>query len=136
MDDSVMHFIKDWLWAPLLGLIAWAWQRNEKEHEMLWKTTEKLQKYASESQSSMNDRFVSHVDDQVNQVRADHGKRIDKINDHIAKLFENAEKDRATFRDALGEHARHSESRHLELLKGQQEILMVMHTGLSQKADK
>lgn len=24
-DATILTFIKDWVWAPLLGLVAWAW---------------------------------------------------------------------------------------------------------------
>lgn len=128
-DNDLIEFIKDFIWAPLLALIAWAWNRNEKEHEMLKASHDSLRSSQSVGYSTLNDRVMGHVDERVDEVKTDHGKRLDKINDHIAKLFENAEKDRAAFRDALTSHSRDSQDRHIELLKA-------IHTGLAGKADK
>jgi len=128
-DSELIAFIKYFIWAPLLALIAWTWNRNEKEHEMLKASHEALRTNQSTGYSTLNDRVMVHVDERVDEVRNDHGKRIDKINDHIAKLFENAEKDRAAFRDALTAHSQQSSDRHIELMKA-------IHTGLAGKADK
>lgn len=128
-DGEIFNFIKDWLWAPLLGLIAWAWNRNEKEHEMLREIHADLMKNTSKGYSTLNDRIMVHVDERVDEVKQDHGKRIDRINGHIEKLFENAEKDRATFREALNHHSQQSTERHIELMQA-------IHTGLAGKADK
>lgn len=132
MDDSVMHFVKDWLWAPLLGLVAWAWQRNEREHEMLWKTTQDLQSYATNVQSSMHDRFTSNMDDRMREMRTFVKEEDNKLSEeilisrtHIAKLF-----------DKLEEHGKHSEDRHFETLKEIRDLSNAMHKGLAQKADK
>ena len=70
-----------------------------------------------------------HVDEKVDGVRTEHGKRIDRLDTHIEKLFENAEKDRAAFRDALNIHSQQSTQRHIELMQA-------IHTGLAGKADK
>lgn len=128
-DSDLIAFIKDFIWAPLLALIAWAWNRNEKEHDMIRSSHEALRTNQSTGYSTLNDRVMGHVDERVDEVKTEHGKRLDKINDHIAKLFENAEKDRAAFRDALTLHSRDSQDRHIELLKA-------IHTGLAGKADK
>lgn len=132
MDDAVMHFIKDWLWAPLLGLIAWAWQRNEKEHEMLWATNKELQKYASDSQSSLHDRFATNMENRMQEMRDFVKEEDHKLSEeilisrgHIAKLF-----------DKLEEHGKRSEDRHLETLKEIRNLASDMHKGLAQKADK
>jgi hypothetical protein len=128
-DNDIFDFILKWLWAPLLGLIAWAWNRNEKEHDMLRSSHETLRANQSSGYSALNDRMMGHVEERVDEVRVEHGKRIDKINGHIEKLFENAEKDRASFRDALAAHSKESQDRHIELLKA-------IHSGLDGKADK
>ena len=128
-DNDIFDFILKWLWAPMMGLIAWAWNRNEKEHDMLRSTQETLRANQSSGYSTLNDRVMGHVDEKVDEVRTDHGKRIDKINTHIEKLFENAEKDRAAFRDALTTHSQQSTQRHIELMQA-------IHTGLAGKADK
>ena len=128
-DADIFHFIKDWLWAPLLGLVAWAWTRNEKEHDMLRESQSKLRDSTSSGYSTLNDRVVAHVDERVDEVKQDHGRRIDKINGHIEKLFENAEKDRASFREALNIHSNQSTERHIELMQA-------IHVGLAGKADR
>ena len=129
MDDSVLHFIKDWLWAPLIGLVAWAWNRNEREHNDLRAIHTDLTKDTSKGYSTLNDRIMGHVDERVEEVKQDHGKRIEKINGHIEKLFENAEKDRAAFREALTVHSNQSTERHIELMQA-------IHVGLAGKADR
>lgn len=128
-DTNLLDFIKDFLWAPLLALIAWAWNRNEKEHEMLKSSHESLRNSQSSGYSTLNDRVMEHVDGRVDELKSEHGRRIDKTNDHIAKLFENAEKDRAAFREALTTHSQQSTARHIELMTA-------IHTGLAGKADK
>ena len=128
-DDTLFTFVKDWLWAPALGLIAWAWNRNEKEHEMLKSTQDKMRDSTSMGYSTLNDRVVAHVDERVEEVKQDHGRRLDDLNRHVIKLFENAEKDRAAFREALTVHANQSTERHIELMQA-------IHTGLAGKADK
>lgn len=128
-DNDIFDFILKWLWAPVMGLIAWAWNRNEKEHDVLRSTQETLRANQSSGYSTLNDRMMDHVEERVDEVRTEHGKRIDKINTHIEKLFENAEKDRAAFRDALTTHSQQSTQRHIELMQA-------IHTGLAGKADK
>jgi hypothetical protein len=109
--------------------LAWAWNKNEREHEMLRTSHENLRTNQSTGYSTLNDRVMVHVDERVEEVKTEHGKRIDKINGHIEKLFENAEKDRAAFRDALTAHSQQSTERHIELMRA-------IHTGLAGKADK
>lgn len=117
---------------------------------MLWKAHAKrieeiaaMRKDAGDSHSLLMDRIVSHVDATVERtmqtVRGEDKKILDEqntIRDHVTKLFENAEKDRAAFREALETHARRSDDRHSELLKGQNEIMKILYEGLSRKADK
>jgi hypothetical protein len=128
-DNDIFDFILKWLWAPVMGLIAWAWNRNEKEHDMLRSTQETLRANQSSGYSTLNDKVMVHVDEKVDGVRTEHGKRIDRLDTHIEKLFENAEKDRAAFRDALNIHSQQSTQRHIELMQA-------IHTGLAGKADK
>lgn len=128
-DNDIFDFILKWLWAPVMGLIAWAWNRNEKEHDMLRSTQETLRVNQSSGYSTLNDKVMVHVDEKVDGVRTEHGKRIDRLDTHIEKLFENAEKDRAAFRDALTTHSQQSTQRHIELMHA-------IHTGLAGKADK
>lgn len=131
-DDTIFHFIKDWLWAPALGLIAWAWSRNEKEHDMMRARTEKLQEDAGAIQSSLHDRFATNMEDRMKEMRDFVREEDHKLSEeilisrgHIAKLF-----------DKLEEHGKRSEDRHLETLKEIRDLSNAMHAGLSQKADK
>lgn len=131
-DESVIAFIRDWLWAPVMGLVAWAWNRNEKEHEMLRATSEQLQKYASESQSSLHDRFATNIENRMQEMRdfvRDEDRKLSEeiliSRGHIAKLF-----------DKLEEHGQRSEDRHLETLKEIRILSTDMHKALAQKADK
>jgi len=128
-DNEVFSFVREWLWAPALGLIAWAWNRNEQEHTMLRERTDSLKQNTSDGYSVLNNRFVEYVDSKVGDVQDEQRRKTDKINDHITKLFENAERDRASFRDALATHSQQSSERHIELLSA-------IHTGLAKKADK
>lgn len=96
---------------------------------MLRSTQETLRTNQSSGYSTLNDKVMVRVDEKVDEVRTEHGKRIDKLNTHIEKLFENAEKDRAAFRDALNIHSQQSTQRHIELMQA-------IHTGLDGKADK
>lgn len=96
---------------------------------MLKASHDSLRNSQSVDYSTLNDRVMVHVDERVDEVRTEHGKRIDKLNNHIEKLFENAEKDRAAFRDALTAHSQQSTERHIELMRA-------IHVGLAGKADK
>ena len=89
----------------------------------------KLRENTSSGYSTLNDRVLAHVDERVDDLKHDHGDRIEQINKHVIKLFENAEKDRAAFRDALASHSQQSTERHIELMKA-------IHIGLAQKADR
>lgn len=150
MSPEIFEFIKDWLWAPLLAALGWAWNRNVKEHDMLWKAHAKrieeitaTRKDAGDSHSTLMDRIVTHVDASVGKAMTTMQEEDAKlhaenkvIRGHIEKLFENAEKDRMAFRDMFAAHVQRSEDRHIELLKGQQDIITLVHTGLAQKMDK
>lgn len=150
MSHEVFDFIKDFVWAPLLAMVGYFWVRNQKEHDMLWKAHNKrieeiqaARKDAGDSHSVMMDRIVTHVDSSVNRALTTMREEDEKLHEetkvmrsHIEKLFENAEKDRIAFRDMFASHVQRSEDRHIELLKGQQDILTVIHTGLATKMDK
>lgn len=131
-DNDVITFIKDFLWAPLLGLIAWAWKWNSDEHARLWKATEKLKENTTMSYSSLNDRIMDHVDNRVNEtlrvMREEDSKLMAELSmqrGHIGKLF-----------DKLEEHGQHSQTRHNEVLNTLREMTNTFHQALSQKADK
>ena len=111
-EFDAANFIKDWVWAPVMGLIAWAWNHNEKEHEMLRSQAEKLQGNTSTGYSVLNDRVMEHIDKQVTDVRAfvvsEDVKLMNELSvqrNHIAKLF-----------DKLEQHSKDSFQRHIELM--------------------
>jgi len=128
-EPTTLELFRDWVWAPTCALIAWAWKHNDGEHKMLWKKHDAIRKDLSEGHSVLNNRIMEALDTRVNDAKAESDKRYDRMADHITKLFENAERDRAAFRDALFEHSRRSEERHIE-------VLQTLHTGLAGKADK
>lgn len=128
----LMTFIKEWLWAPLLSGIAWAWKTNHDEHKALWKAQEKLKETTSVSYSSLNDRIMTHVDGRLAEtirfVRDEDAKIMVEMStqrNNIAKLF-----------DKLEDHGRHSENRHNELMGVLRDMTQSFHTALNQKADK
>lgn len=132
MDDTTVAFIKDFLWAPLLGLVAWVWKWNHDEHKALWKATEKLRDSTAVSYSTLNDRIMDHVDARVTDtlkfVREEDAKIMLEMTmqrNNIAKLF-----------DKIEEHGQRSETRHNEVLNTLREMTNSFHQALAQKADK
>lgn len=115
-DNDVFSFIKDWLWAPLLGLVAWAWNRNEKEHDLLKQKHDTLYQNTANGYSALNDKMMEHIDASISDIRDDQRRRSDKLAGHIEKLFENAEHDRKEFSTIMAAHREDSYKRHIELL--------------------
>ena len=115
-DFDLITFVKDYIWAPALMLIGWAWSRNEKEHDMIRERQEKLQHNTSTGHSVLNDRLMEHVDSTVMELRDEQRRRSDKMTDHITKLFENAERDRSEFNKTMADHREDSFRRHIELM--------------------
>ena len=150
MSHEILDFVKDFIWAPLLAMVGYFWARNQKEHDMLWKAHKErigeiqtVRKDAGDSHSALMNRIVDHVDSSVNRAMStmrDEDARLHEevkvMRGHIEKLFENAEGDRALFRDMLLSHVQRSEDRHVELLKGQHDIIQLVHTGLANKVDR
>lgn len=131
-DTEVVNIIKDWLWGPLLGLLAWAWKWNQDEHEKLRSAQEKLKDATSVSYSSLNDRIMEHVDyritDTLKFVKEEDAKIMLEMStqrSNISKLF-----------DKLEDHGRHSENRHNEVMGVLREMTNSFHQALNQKADK
>ena len=132
MDSELMNFVKDFLWAPFLALVAWAWKWNMDEHRALWKSHDKLKETTAVSYSTLNDRIMSHVDDRVSDtirfVKEEDAKIMLEMatqRGNIAKLF-----------DKLEEHGQRSESRHHEVLNTLREMTNSFHQALNTKADK
>lgn len=139
MDGTILLFIKDYLWAPLLGLIAWAWNRNEKEHESLKSKVAELadkaadiRQHTSDGYSLLNDRIMNYIDVQVKETKlfvvAEDTKLLNELStqrNHIAKIY-----------DKLEDNSRRSEDRHLETLAEIRNLATTMHQSLATKADK
>jgi len=128
-DNNMLEFLRDYVFIPIGTALVWMWSRNEKEHEMLRERTDSIKQNTSDGYSVLNDRVMDYVDSKVGAVQDEQRRKTDRMNDHIAKLFENAEKDRASFREELSKHSQQSAERHIELLSA-------IHTGLAGKADK
>jgi uncharacterized protein YicC (UPF0701 family) len=116
-EFSILDFIKDFLWAPALGLIAWAWNRNQKEHDDLRESHEKLSDSTHTGHSTLNDKIMEYVDTVVGDMKDEQRRKSDKLALHIEKLFENAEKDRKEFSKVMTDHREDSYKRHIELLQ-------------------
>lgn len=132
MDDHVFNFIREWLWAPALALIGWAWTRNEKEHDMLWKKAEKLETGMLTASSGLNDRLLEHIDVQVRETRAFVVSEDTKI---IAEVTRGRDIQAKIF-DKLEENARRSDDRHTEVMSSIHNLAMAMHEGLAKKVDR
>lgn len=128
-ESDVLNFIKDFVWAPLLALIGWAWHRNEQEHKALREAHFSLKDSTSESHSSLNDKFMEHVDLRMEATMKLMREEDNRNRDHIAKLFDKVEETRRDTANALAQHSQRAEDRHRELMTA-------LHTGLAQKADK
>lgn len=132
MDDPIISFIKDFLWAPVLGLVAWAWTRNEKEHDMMRQDNRRLEDSMLQSGSTLNDRIMEHIDSQISEVKSLVREEDRKLSEeqatqrgHIGKIF-----------DKMEAHAQRSEDRHVETLNAIHSLATTMHQALAGKADK
>lgn len=115
-DFNLLDFVKDFVWAPLLALVGWAWSRNQKEHDMLRQSQEKLSDATHAGHSELNDRIMEYIDSTLGEVKDEQRRRSDRMNDNITKLFENAEKDRKEMSKLMADHREDSYKRHIELL--------------------
>jgi hypothetical protein len=136
IDPELWDVVKTVVIVPATVIIGWAWKLNKEEHDAMKLEHKQLRESTSSGHSVLNDRIMEHIDDKVDSIRADYERRLDRTNDHITKLFQNAEADRASFREALTDLSNSSTNRHLEILKSQQDILVALHTGLAGKQDK
>lgn len=132
LDEPVVSFIKDFIWAPALALIAWAWNRNEKTHEQLWDKAEKLETGMLTASSGLNDRLMEHIDVQIGEVKQlvrdeDNKLAVEQATQrgHIGKLF-----------DKIEAHAQRSEDRHNEMMGVLRNMTESFHVALSKKQDK
>jgi len=113
---DLFDFIKTFIWLPAMALVAWAWNRNQKEHDDLWAAQEKARGDASAGHSTLNDRLMEYVDSVMSEVKDDQRRKSDKLAEHIEKLFNNAEADRKEFSKVMADHREDSYKRHIELL--------------------
>lgn len=128
-ENDVLNFIKDFVWAPLLALVGWAWHRNEQEHQAIRAAHEKLKDSTSQGHSTLNDKFMEHVDLRLEATMKLMREEDNRNRDHIARLFDKIEETRRDTTNALAQHALRSEDRHSELMTA-------LHNGLAKKADK
>lgn len=131
-DDNLISFIKDFVWAPVLGLIAWAWNRNEKEHDKLRDKAERLEEGMLTASSGLNDRIMEHIDVQISQVKQ-------MVRDEDTKLAQEstiARTNIAKLFDKLEQHGQRSEDRHNEMMGVLRNMTESFHIALSKKADK
>jgi hypothetical protein len=132
MDDPLMSLVRDFSWAPTLGLVAWAWKRNEKEHDDMRAAALKAEASTQTLGSHLNDRLTDHIDEQVKDVRvfavAEDAKLMAELGvqrGHIDKIF-----------DKLEAHGQRSEDRHIETMNAIHTLATTMHQALAQKADR
>ena len=97
VDSVLLTFLKDFVWIPMMALIGYTWnEQNKKIND--------VKKSAFERINSVEKVAA----DESNALR----REIDRERDIGAKLF-----------DKLDEHAKRSEDRHIELLKALHEGL-------------
>lgn len=136
---EVLKGLAQWASAIAIGLVGWAWKKNEEEHEKLRQSAKELSDKASairqntsDGYSTLNDRIMTHIDSQVKEVRmfvvAEDTKLLAELGvqrGHIAKIF-----------DKMEAHAQRSEDRHVETLSAIHQLATTMHQALANKADK
>lgn len=91
VDDSIVAFVKDWIWGPIMGLIGWGWNDIGKRFHV-------LEKKLAEAHRDAKD----HTNKEVEKI----SEEVTRQRDVAAKIF-----------DKLEDMQRRSEDRHHELLK-------------------
>lgn len=90
MDDSVLGFVKDYIWGPVMGAAAWGWTVTHKRID------------SAKSHADANHRDLkAYIDKEVVGLTMEVGRQRDVS----AKIF-----------DKLEDMGKRSEDRHLELL--------------------
>lgn len=128
-ESEVLAFIKDFVWAPLLAIVGWAWHRNEREHKELRDAQAALKDSTIEGDTNLNEKFMEHMDSRMDIAMKLMREGDLRNSDHIAKLFDKLEETRKDTAHAFSQQAQRSEDRH-------REVMTALHTGLSSKADK
>jgi len=114
MSAETVIFIKEFIWAPLLALIGWAWHHVNKRGDDL---AAELKKSEADMRLHVDDRHMQsmvYIDKRTLEMNIE----IDRQRDVSAKIF-----------DKLEVMQRRGEDRHTELLNA-------FHEGLSKKVDK
>ena len=134
-ETDVLSLIGDiikWLSVPVFGLIAWGWNRNDKEHDNMALAQRNLQAEVSRGHSTLNDRIMEHIDAQVRDVRLFVIQEDTKLmaelgtqRGHIGKIF-----------DKMEVQSKRSEDQHIETLNAIHALSNTMHQALAGKADK
>ena len=129
---SLLGEVVKWLSAPMFALIAWAWSRNQKEHDDMALAQRTLQAEVSKGHSKLNDKIMEHIDDQVREVRLfviqEDAKLMAELGTqrgHIGKIFDKMEAD-----------TKRREDQHIETIQAIHALSNTMHLALSQKVDK
>ncbi len=81
-DDVVITFIRDWLWAPLLALVAWAWDHHTKR-------VDKLHKYVDDQCEKINSEVLRQrdVSGKIFEKLEEHGLRSEKRHIELLKAL-------------------------------------------------
>jgi len=115
-EFDLIDFVKSFVWVPALAIAGWAWKRNEKEHDMMRDSHEKLSSSTHTGHSTLNDKIMEYVDSAIMEVKDEQRRKSDRLANHIEKLFSNAEEDRKSFSKVMADHREDSYKRHIELL--------------------
>ena len=114
MPAETFIFIKEFVWAPLIGLIGWGWHHVNKRNDDL---SSRLDKNEVDMRMHTDDRYSQSLA-YTDRRSAEMNMEIDRQRDVSAKIF-----------DKLEVMQRRGEDRHTELLNA-------LHHGLSTKVDK
>lgn len=142
-DATVLEVLKDWLWAPALALVGWAWKRNEKEHDDMRAAIGKTEANVQTLGSHLNDKLMDHIDDQIKDTKAfvmtEDAKLMNELGvqrGHIGKIFGKMEEMGKRNEDRHAESLRINNERHLQILERISDLSTAMHQALAHKVDK
>lgn len=114
MSAEALFIVKEFIWAPLIGLIGWGWHHVNKRSDDL---SSRIDKSEADMRVHIEDKYsqsIGYIDKRAFELNTE----IDRQRDVSAKIF-----------DKLESMQKRGEDRHLELLHA-------LHEGLSKKADK
>lgn len=121
MSAEALLIVKEFIWAPLIGLIGWGWhhvnKRIDDSDAKISQSYSKMERCEADMRIHADDRHsqsMAYIDKRYFEVDTEMGRQRDVS----AKIF-----------DKLENMQKRGEDRHLELLHA-------LHEGLSKKADK